>query len=112
MITDVFYGMKISNAFKVAALVLAAATGFGAAAFAEPNGDYPSLKGERPRQQPKYVFVTGSMIPQKITVKSIGTATASQLRVIKRSEIDRTGRFTTEGVIAQDPSLRVISGHG
>ncbi len=104
--------MKISNAFKVAALVLAAATGFGAAAFAEPNGDYPSLKGDKPRPQSEYVFVTGSMIPQKVIVKSIGTATNSQLRVIKQTEIERTGRFTTAGLIAQDPALRVISGHG
>lgn len=104
--------MKISNAFKVEALVLIAATGFGTAAFAEPNGDYPSLRGDRTHQKSEYVFVTGSMIPQKIKVKSIGTATTSQLRVIKRSEIERTGRFTTEGIIAQDPSLEVNSGRG
>ena len=61
----------------------------------------------------KYVFVTGSMIPQKVKVKSIGTATASPVRVIKNGEIDQSGRFTTEGVLALEPSLRVISGgHG
>lgn len=60
----------------------------------------------------EYVFVTGSRIPQKVKVKSIGTATVSPLSVIKRREIDRSGRFTTEGVIALDPSVRVISGHG
>lgn len=61
----------------------------------------------------KYVFVTGSMIPQKVKVKSIGSATTSPVRVIKRGEIDQSGKFTTQGVLADEPSLRVISGgHG
>lgn len=58
----------------------------------------------------KYVFVTGSRIPQKVLVKSIGTAMFSPVRVIKYGEIRQSGRFTTEGVLAQDPSVRVISG--
>jgi hypothetical protein len=45
-------------------------------------------------------------------VKSIGTTTVSQIRVYKRDEIDKTGRYTTEGVLRLDPSLRVISGRG
>ena len=59
-----------------------------------------------------YVFVTGSMIPQKVKVKSIGSATEQPLRVIKRGEIDATGRFTTQGVLALEPSVRVRSGNG
>jgi outer membrane cobalamin receptor len=58
----------------------------------------------------KEVFVTGSRIPQKLKVKSIGTTTASEVRVYKRREIDQSGRFTTEGVLALDPSVKVISG--
>ena len=54
-----------------------------------------------------YVMVTGSNIPQRVKIKSIGTLTASQLRVYKRREIDQTGRFTTEDVLRQDPSLNV-----
>ncbi len=56
------------------------------------------------------VFVTGSRIPQRIKVSSVGTATYSPLRVIDREEIDRTGRLTTAGVLINEPSLRVI-GH-
>lgn len=57
-----------------------------------------------------YVFVTGSRIPQKVKIKSVGTTTVSALRVYKRREIDQTGRFTTAGVLATDPSLQVVAG--
>jgi hypothetical protein len=81
--------------------MLILAVGGATAAFADPpNKQF----GDR------YVFVTGSMIPQKVKVKSIGTATFSPMRVYTRREINQTGRFTTEGVLAQDPDLRVISG--
>jgi hypothetical protein len=88
---------------KISALVLGFAVGAATGVIADPPN---AQKGD------KYVFVTGSMIPQKVKVKSIGTATVSELRVYKRREIDQTGQFTTEGVLAQDPSVRIISGHG
>ncbi len=56
----------------------------------------------------KLVFMTGSRIPQRLRVKAIGTKTTSPVRVYTRAEIDRTGRFTTEGILAQDPSVRII----
>jgi len=56
----------------------------------------------------KLVFVTGSRIPQRVQVKAIGTNTTSPLRVYPRAELDRTGRFTTEGVLALDPSVTII----
>lgn len=56
----------------------------------------------------KLVFVTGSRIPKRIQLKAIGTNTTAQLRVYTRAEIDRTGRFTTEGILAQDPSVTII----
>jgi hypothetical protein len=67
---------------------------------------YPGTSG-RHTGRVRYVKVTGSLIPQAIKVKSIGTATYSNLRVIGRREIDHTGRFTTAGVLAQDPSVNV-----
>jgi outer membrane cobalamin receptor len=82
-----------------ALLVLAAVAGEAVAA---PN--------DQPGDRYAYVFVTGSRIPQKVKIKAIGTNTASPLRVYKRNEIDQTGRFTTADVLAQDPSVRVISG--
>ena len=56
------------------------------------------------------VFVTGSLIPKRVKVSSVGTKTVSPLRVIDRVEIDQTGRHTTLGALANEPSLRVI-GH-
>ena len=56
------------------------------------------------------VFVTGSLIPQRIKLKAIGTTTVSPVRIIDRREIDATGRRTTRGVLVADPSVRGI-GH-
>ena len=61
-------------------------------------------------KQEKLVFVTGSRIPQRVQVKAIGTNTVSPIRVYPRAEIDRTGRFTTPGIVALDPSVQGI-GH-
>lgn len=53
----------------------------------------------------KLIFLTGSRIPKRIKVKAIGTASTSPVRVYTREEIDRTGKFTTQGILAQDPSV-------
>jgi hypothetical protein len=58
----------------------------------------------------RLVFITGSLIPQRVKVEPIGTKTVSPVRVINRSEIDRKGRQTTPGVLTDEPSLRII-GH-
>jgi outer membrane cobalamin receptor len=54
-----------------------------------------------------YVMVTGSNIPQRVKIKSIGTVTDSQLRVFNRREIDQTGAFNTEDVLRHDPSVQI-----
>ena len=95
--------MKNSNIVRAIALLSLAAAGCGSVAadsLANPSTD---VKGKRS----EYVKITGSLIPQKVQVKSIGTATTSNLRVIGRNEIDKTGRYTTAGAVAQDPSVRV-----
>jgi hypothetical protein len=56
------------------------------------------------------VFVTGSLIPQRVKLKSIGTTTVSPVRIIDRREIDGTGRRTTRGVLIADPSISAV-GH-
>jgi hypothetical protein len=97
---DIVSHMRSSHLVSgVAALILISVVS-AVALDPEPRGQFGN----------QYVFVTGSMIPQRVKVKSIGTATVSPLRVIKRREIEQSGRFTTEGVLAQDPSVRVISG--
>jgi hypothetical protein len=72
-----------------------------------------SALGSKPVDQPadeRNVFVTGSLIPQRIKLKRIGTTTTSPLRIIDRQEIDATGRRTTRGALIADPSIRV-TGH-
>jgi outer membrane cobalamin receptor len=66
----------------------------------------PAVEGKK--NEGKAVFVTGSRIPQRVTVKAIGTKTTSPVRVYTREEMDRTGKFTTEGILAQDPSVTII----
>jgi len=95
--------MKTSKLVKVAALLLILAVA-ATEAFANPQRDQT---GDRY----VYVFVTGSWIPQRVKVKPVGTNTVSPMSVWTRREINQTGRVTTEGVLAQDPSVRVILGH-
>jgi hypothetical protein len=56
------------------------------------------------------IFITGSLIPQRVKVWPIGTTTVSPIRIIDRREIDQTGRRTTPGILINEPSLHVI-GH-
>ncbi len=97
--------MKTSKLIKAGALLLILAVA-ATEAFANPQRDRIV-----DRYGNVYVFVTGSRIPQKVKVKPIGTNTVSPMSVWTRREIDQTGRVTTEGVLAQDPSVRVILGH-
>lgn len=73
----------------------------------------PAVEGKKKgKERDKLVFVTGSNIPQRVRVKAIGTDTVSPVRVYTRTEMDRTGQFTTEGILAQDPSVTILTGHG
>jgi len=103
--------MKVT---KSAALGMLCALGFVSAVAADPPNSNGSQNPNRmvvvSNEKPtKYVVLTGSYIPQKVVVRSIGTNTAMPLRIYNRSEIDRTGRVTTEGVLRLDPSLTVQS---
>ena len=72
-----------------------------------------SALGSKPVDQQadeRTVFVTGSLIPQRIKVQRVGTKTVSPIRMIDRAEIDATGRGTTAGAFVNDPSVRII-GH-
>ena len=72
--------------------------------------DTPANQAPERRVEERLVFITGSLIPQRVKVEPIGTKTVSPVRVINRSEIDKKGRQTTPGVLADEPSLRII-GH-
>jgi hypothetical protein len=71
-----------------------------------------AFAGKPVDQQPneRTVFVTGSLIPQRIKLKAVGTTTVSPVRIIDRREIDGTGRRTAAGILVADPSVRVV-GH-
>jgi hypothetical protein len=56
------------------------------------------------------VFITGSLIPQRVKVRPIGTLTVSPVRIIDRHQIDWSGRPTAPGAFINEPSVRVI-GH-
>lgn len=79
---------------------------FGSSALA----DTLSNPGENNPKKTKYRYVklTGSLLPQRVEVKSIGTATTSNIRIIGRQEIDQSGRFTTQRVLQLDPSVRIM----
>lgn len=62
----------------------------------------------KPKVEERAIFVTGSLIPQRVQLRPIGTTTVSLVRIIDRREIDGTGRETTPGALINEPSLRVI----
>ena len=74
--------------------------------------DTPVKGSPQPKEKvtEQTVFVTGSLIPQRIKVQRVGTKTVSPIRMIDRWEIDATGRGTTAGAFVNDPSVRII-GH-
>lgn len=93
-------------------LVVCGAILLAASAFAGQSSDdlrSPACKN-RARTVERTVFVTGSLIPQRVQLRRVGTTTVSPLRIIDRGEIDATGRLTTPGAFISDPAVRII-GH-
>jgi hypothetical protein len=83
-------------------------TGFIATALLASVGRAGKPIDQHPNE--RAVFVTGSLIPQRVKLKPVGTTTVSPIRIIDRQEIDATGRQTTRGAFVADPSLRIV-GH-
>jgi hypothetical protein len=79
---------------------------FAGAALADPAVNRTAQRDQNLEE--RTIFVTGSLIPQRIQLRPIGTNTLSPIRVIDRQEIDQTGRHTTPGAFVNDPSLRII----
>lgn len=80
----------------------------GETALASPRVSEGSKRNQKVEEQA--VFITGSLIPQRVKVLPIGTLTVSPVRVIDRHQIDWYGRPTTPGAFINEPSVRVI-GH-
>ena len=81
---------------------------FAGTVFADPKVKQTSKDNQKVEE--RAVFITGSLIPQRVKVLPIGTLTVSPVRVIDRREIDWYGRPTTPGAFINEPSVRVI-GH-
>ncbi len=90
------------------ATIFIVASMFAGTVFAEPRVKQAPRRKQTVEE--RTVFVTGSLIPQRIKLQPIGTTTVSPIRIIDRHEIDWTGRFTTPGAFVNEPTLRVI-GH-
>jgi len=98
----------VKTAILLSAATLIAASMLAGTVLADPPVNQTSGRQEKVKEVT--VFVTGSLIPQRVQLRRVGTNTLSPIRVIDRPEIDETGRQTTAGALINEPSLRVI-GH-
>jgi hypothetical protein len=92
---------------KSAAILIATSMAAGTV-LADPTANQAPKRKQKVEEQT--VFVTGSLIPQRIKLRPIGTKTVSPVRVIDRHEIDWIARPTTPGAFINEPSVRII-GH-
>jgi hypothetical protein len=92
---------------KSAAILIATSMAAGTV-LADPTANQAPKRKHKVEEQT--VFVTGSLIPQRIKLRPIGTKTVSPVRVIDRHEIDWIARPTTPGAFINEPSVRII-GH-
>jgi len=90
------------------AITLIVASMLAVTVLADPTVNQTSRRKQKVEE--RTIFVTGSLIPQRVKLQPIGTTTVSPVRIIDRREIDQTGRRTTPGALINEPSLRVI-GH-
>ena len=92
---------------KTAAILLATSM-FAGTVLADPTVKQGSKHNREVEEQA--VFITGSLIPQRVKVLPVGTLTVSPVRIIDRHEIDWIARPTTPGAFINEPSVRII-GH-
>jgi hypothetical protein len=98
----------VKTPIRKGAVVLMAASMFAGTILADPTANQDSKRNQKVEEQA--VFITGSLIPQRVKVRPIGTLTVSPVRVIDRHQIDWSGRPTAPGAFINEPSVRVI-GH-
>jgi len=96
--------VKVLISSSVATLVAASILAGTALADRTTN----QISERKQKVEERAIFITGSLIPQRVKLQPIGTTTVSPIRFIDRREIDKTGRRTTPGVLINEPSLRVI----
>ena len=98
--------MKTSKSLKLAALLLLTCVVYGTVAKADPPARRSKSKILLNDTEERYVLVTGSHIPQRVKLRSIGTTTPYNLRIFTKEELDSTGRFGPAG-LALDPSITI-----
>ena len=105
--------MKTNKLFVpiTSAIALALVGSIVTGATAEPLARAITSSSQDKDGKQEFVLLTGSRIPRRVQLKANGTNTTEPRRVYTREEIERTGQFTTAGILAQDPSL-TLSGHG
>jgi hypothetical protein len=91
---------------KLIAAAILATLAVGFSTVARASSPYPYSGNDQKGE--KLIFVTGSLIPLRVKLKPIGTATTSPMRIYDRNEIDSLGRFTTRDILATDSALRVF----
>lgn len=55
----------------------------------------------------QWAYVTGSHLPQKVKVKSIGTDSVHNVRIFTQRELLSTGRQTVGDALTLDPSIQL-----
>jgi hypothetical protein len=100
-------GLVVKPLISSSVAVLVAISLFAGTALADPNVKQAPKRKQKVEE--RTVFVTGSLIPQRVKLQPIGTKTVSPVRIIDRHEIDWIGRQTTPGAFINDPSVRVIA---
>ena len=75
---------------------------------AGPRGHHKKSAILDQNEEERYVMVTGSHLPQKVRLKSIGTTTPYNVRIYTQRELESTGRQTVgEALSVLDPSIQL-----
>jgi hypothetical protein len=67
----------------------------------------PKKSEAKPKSRVILVYVTGSLIPQRVVLKGQQVNSASPLYVVRNSELHRTGARDVAGMLRGDPSIVV-----
>ena len=78
---------------------------------ADPKNRHRNQKILEQSEEERTVYLTGSHIPQKVKVKSIGTDSGHNIRIYTQAELQSTGRSTVAEALALDPSIQQSGRH-
>ena len=89
------------------AIALVAVAGAFLVIPAKADTRYRHSKTVQQSDDERYVVVTGSYLPQKVKVRSIGTDSMHNVRIYTQEELRSTGRPTLPEALALDPSIQI-----